>query len=125
MREIKFRMWDKEANFMDYSPEGWTYEINEALSGGDTDDPPHFMQYTGLKDKNGKEIYEGDIIVVLNWREMKPVEVKFGIYAINSYDEKDHGWHIQPKNAPYPYSLSGFLEKYEVIGNIYENPNLI
>jgi len=65
MREIKFRAWDKDLHKM-YNK--WTVIPD--------DDRSHIlMQYTGLKDKNGKEIYEGDIVKHKNG---KNYEVKFG-----------------------------------------------
>jgi hypothetical protein len=59
MREIKFRAWNKKAH--DYET-GWAYPSQMVGPGFAFDVPDHIvlMQYTGLKDKNGKEIYEGD-----------------------------------------------------------------
>ena len=88
-----------------------TYGVDEESVG----------QYTGLKDKNGKEIYEGDIIIGSNpqwtlngFRDCKKVEVEFisgGFYPFA--DNED--------NMPYPDSE----RDCEVIGNIYENSELL
>lgn len=77
------------------------------------------MQYTGLKDKNGKEIYEGDIFryELLNESE-KELEPNSTIYT-----EEVHfiDGSFELDNCP----LGAFYDKGEVIGNIYENPELI
>ena len=113
-REIKFRIWDK-INRM------WLRCFNVNLF--DIGDLPNveLMQYTGVKDKNGKEIYEGDIVKYkfpydTRLKHISPVkfletEVSFGI--------KD----IYGNEIPlYTISANNY---FEVVGNIYENKNLL
>ena len=107
MREIKFRAWDKEKKYMiDWSnsicAQEICYHIGCEQKLGDN---VEIMQYTGLKDRNGVEIYEGDILQI-EWLKPTTVEVKW----------KNQGWH--------PYVEQGNTE-YEIIGNIYQNPELI
>jgi hypothetical protein len=72
------------------------------------------MQFTGLLDKNGKEIYEGDIV----YNESD----KFFNYDIR-WDEKDAGWSLGENGTPIKkYALNEF---WEVIGNVFENPKLL
>lgn len=119
-REIKFRAWDKRKKEMFYDwcidPDGgWFGDFGD----GSEDIALKYykngkievMQYTGLKDANGKEIYEGDIIRV-NGRNME-VFFKDGYF----------GWG-QEHDGKYSFDPFGD-EKIEVIGNIYENPELI
>ena len=110
MREYKFRAWDKGAKKMrndlliyfdgkigSYSTEA-AYEVMQSEYV--------VMQYTGLKDCKGKEIYEGDI-----------VKFDYGI---------DKPRAIEIPNIFFSIEFSGFQEAdMEVIGNIYENPELV
>ena len=107
MREIKFRIWDK-INRM------WLRCFNVNLF--DIGDLPNveLMQYTGIKDKNGKEVYEGDIVILNDAEEENKciVKYKYGSYILVDGDLREDLSNVEDK----------FLE---VIGNIYENKNLL
>lgn len=128
-RDIKFRVWDSENKTMlfggdrpkDY--DGWflyadgtfqPYDYSDFGKDGfhehlgDLDGAVEVMQYTGLTDRNGVEIYEGDII---------------------QCDEKEWG-HLFKELVEWDYSLLDMRENdycnwWDVIGNIYENPELL
>lgn len=125
MRVIKFRIWDTGLGRM-FHPNGDTLkEIVEAAMGctGDewwVDDDDVIMQFTGLKDKNGKEICEGDIIRN-NGQNNQLAIVDPGVAKIKvSYGHGDCGYDA----ALSYFSYYGDGEDIEVIGNIYENPEL-
>jgi len=121
MREIKFRAWDKKTKkFMLPWPEGF-YLFGETtcfdLMGQQFEkgedrllryNDLEIMQYTGLKDKNGKEIFEGDIIEGMHNFGPGGFSKRRGIV-----EWKGDG-----------YSMN-YWEDFEVIGNIYENPELV
>lgn len=112
-REIKFRAWDNNIKFM-YA--GTT--IEEMLS-----DPPNItgliiMQYTALKDKNGKEIYEGDIC---NCRE-------YECYGVIKWNDDDAGFYFYVAYGDGTFDeedLYEYVDELEVIGNIFENNELL
>src|SRR5690348_3924275 len=117
MREIKFRAWDnREKVWLDevtvYSDGSWSGKKGD-VDGYSQEDECILMQYTGLKDKNGKEIYEGDIIKHDN-----------GQISVVEWSQGDWGWFMKSIRNWNP--KTGFdSSKDEVIGNIYENPELI
>jgi len=116
-REIKFRAWDgKKMNYQpivsDGTDGGETSRVmlNEAIECFDY----ILMQFTGLHDKNGKEIYEGDIVIPTKLKDV-PNEVKYiqhGFYRVKIH-----------KNTDYVNPLGNC--EVEVIGNIYENKELL
>jgi len=114
MREIKFRFWEsleidgKEIWSMnDNDGKGWYLGCN-FYKGHEIP-----MQYTGLKDKNGKEIYEGDILTH-KFQTCKKSKVVFFKGAF-CYEDMDLNTHYFTPDAKF----------IKVVGNIYENPELI
>lgn len=117
-REIKFRVWDelsagKANSKMRYF--GLFDSDSIHMLGEDTYSMP-LMQYTGLKDKNGKEIYEGDI-----------VEIDHDKYATFMWGPKIVKYTEDAEWSPFdPSDERGSPAKeYIIIGNIYENPELL
>jgi uncharacterized phage protein (TIGR01671 family) len=118
-REIKFRFWLSNIKKMTY--EHKLSEIGKIIPEFTDDIIP--LQYTGLRDKNGKGIYEGDILkdseqtYIVKFGELDNNE---GLYPfIGFYLE-----HLIHRDYDGPFS-SDDQNVIEVIGNIYENPNLV
>ena len=131
MREIKFRAWHNGImNYFKSHKSGILYYCEEMIlsSGYDSYDRPTFngdpefelMQYTGLKDSKGVEIYEGDIVSISIYQPPaeycgeETYEVCFS-EAWASFGLTDGGafWRMKEIGEP------------KVIGNIYENPELL
>ena len=105
MREIKFRVYDSTNDIMVFQSasrrDDFWYPFGFEVRG-------ELMQYTGLKDKNGTEIYEGDILQ-RNDNSITVVEFENGMF-VTKYDALM--WELY-ENSPI------------VIGNIYQNPDLL
>lgn len=107
MRPIKFRVWSMSHECM--------LPILREDDFGVLENNDHIvMQFTGLHDKNGKEIWEGDVVINRNnnWAEnlKKPCIVEYEEGGFNPFVGDDRAWET----------------KYvEVLGNIYENPELL
>jgi hypothetical protein len=125
MRTIKFRAWDSDFGKMiyEFTPDGYSVDMQNGMLevGSQNGDGDYFtlplMQFTGLLDKNGKEIYEGDL-----------VESEFGyigeIIYENSYDRARYliEWNDGDNCDIFLDASHGEIE---VFSNIYENPELI
>ena len=124
MREIKFRAWvkDRKAIFevilFDYVTKKVTYlleRVGHLLSIRDAKfNDVELMQYTGLKDKNNKEIYEGDIVTLHNSRYKVIFNMEQARFVL-----RDDKFEIE---IPFTNNNN---ERMEIIGNIYENSELI
>lgn len=117
-REIKFRCWNSSQKEMfHYDPKECGYEMRGDECFTDvpfsilTDEETwKVMQYTGLKDKNGKEIYEGDVI------NLYPNRIRVVEYSEPNGAFMERGGSLNQLHSG---------EEMEVIGNIYENPELL
>ena len=140
MREIKFRAWVKSVNFkpkckMIKEMKGiYIFHFSNGFEGIESHAGNRgifiqgswceLMQYTGLKDKNGKKIYEGDILNSKN-------DGKDGndIWDYSTHDNRIVEWDAEYScfsGMPDYGENSVYSEEYiEVIGNIYENPEVL
>ena len=113
-REIKFRAWDKKEKVM--REQGEIYFNHGLPNTFDIWDSYELMQYTGLKDRNGKEIYEGDIV---NYN-------KEGFHnGLNGFVEWFGSGFYIAKHIPLFSIVEKFKTDIEIIGNIYQNPEIL
>lgn len=132
MREIKFRIYDRENKHMVYSDkdcnnylDNFFKEITDDKYPLLTIDNP-LMQYTALKDKNNKEIYEGDVLEYTEddiYLEDKKIKSKFSVKYKSTID--DDGNNYLGFYFPKECEIENNTINAEVIGNIYENSNLL
>lgn len=132
-RELKFRAWDRNEKRMfsmsempyfdsEYQDFNFSVDFNEKdeIKADDIrwrvdSDNWELMQYTGLKDRNGKEIYEGDVV--------KRESEKWGWKII--WDEGSAGFSMQYIFDRTTKDLTFVGDSFDVIGNIYENKDLL
>lgn len=155
MREIKFRAWDKKEKkmllpqyqnyWLQIGLEGIIYEFSNGrlldttikpVKYSTREYPYELMQYTGLKDKNGKEIFEGDIVLISEDENKKAANTPhedhflFGDKAQIFFDECNANFVLLDNESGEETSI-GYYAGWSnwnwltVIGNIYENPELL
>lgn len=117
-REIKFRGWYTGPHVNRMLEPNFNGPVNEIFNDPDNEGKVIYMQYTGLKDKHGTEIFEGDIV---------KFHYKRGIYKIGPvvWNDMFGSWDIDCTDFVAYKSLGKFNSVSEVIGNIYENPELL
>jgi uncharacterized phage protein (TIGR01671 family) len=146
-REIKFRGWigryKRFAEFVEVHSDGsWNYDIKVGgnFEYGVDEERDHLTQFTGLTDKNGKDIYEGDIIMFTYWwfdgNECESNLTGTIVYSDHSMSyqlkgvknkewESHTGYHNDSEYLT-PFSELNFDQAdFEVIGNIYEHGHLL
>jgi hypothetical protein len=120
MRPIEFRAYHAANKTMGYDLDlswnkniGWIFVSRSTFFKGGTErfngseKSCHLMEYTGLKDKNGKKIFEGDIVI-------EEIDGEGCPHPVCWIEDRDYlGWNLNPGN------------EIEVVGNIYENTELL
>lgn len=126
MRDIKFRAWDKRSNKMlnniitlhldikkvENADTTWNWYKNEV----------DLMQYTGLKDKTNKEIYEGDVLMQYDGTK-RVVGFKHGSFVYTNIPKLNQAHNTF--SMFWTEFENRISEEWEIIGNIYENPELL
>jgi uncharacterized phage protein (TIGR01671 family) len=120
MRPIKYKIWYPDSNLMNGPYDIDLFYIkNSAHPRFKASDTHHYLQYSGLIDKNGREIYEGDILTMpfvepIHHDRPFIIEFQHGCFCLKA------PWSEIKPLWDYRFSIQNF----EVIGNIYQNPGL-
>ena len=133
-RSIKFRVWDIRRKRMIFGPtdenpnSSWVFNMYESCQNTDYADFLKLMQFTGLYDRSGKEVYEGDVICGSN-RKRWIVEWGKAGWCLNNELIADPKYKFAGEEK---YSFDRWMEFHpegrclvEILGNLYEHPDLI
>lgn len=124
MREIKFRVWDKESESMLQDVSTWTDDytdmLNTTINYIKNEGECELMQYTGLKDKNGVEIYESDLLDIEEYGKAKVIFID-GAFMAEWLHEDCYSMEL----SQITWKNRNKKDLFEVIGNIYENKELL
>ncbi len=117
-REIKFRVWDGKE--MREPPPLNEWDSHDGYMWSEYGAKGCIMQFTGLKDKNGKDIYEGDVFDSGGKRGSDKSAILYEVH----WDDEDACWGFKQLGG---FCLTGGIDKGEigVVGNIHENPELL
>jgi hypothetical protein len=127
VREFKFRAWEKNlGEIIPIHSINFETKMVNIESAWRLFDEVELMQYTGLRDMNGKDVYEGDIVKASS-------QGSWGTFEVKWRQEASPQWILYPAwQSEKFWSLHGtklpngdYVDMIEIIGNIYENPELI
>lgn len=136
MREIKFRAWNEIHECMIFQGNDYVKKLSSFFKV--YEDSKYLMQFTGLLDKNGVEIYEGDIVRWVNglhyWEAIISTILRNKsntLYAVETFhnctEDEDKGIYTFERSDSRKGARNEleFIENIEVIGNIHQNPEIL